>query len=103
LYNDPSDRFTINFSPEWHENITVDTKSVQDKSLKFIMLDTGETVAEVSFFSPAEWDRVKNSGWKLLGRDLDKMIGYRGELEQNTIGGENGRVKSSIERKGIDE
>ncbi|MEK3684759.1 MULTISPECIES: hypothetical protein [unclassified Paenibacillus] len=103
LYNDPSDRFTINFSPEWHENVTVDTKSVQDKSLKFIMLDTGETVAEVSFFSPAEWDRVKNSGWKLLGRDLDKMIGYRGELEQNTIGGENGRVKSSIERKGIDE
>ncbi|QUL52424.1 hypothetical protein KDC22_18380 [Paenibacillus tritici] len=103
LYNDPLDRFTINFAPEWQERVTIDTKSVQNKSLKFIMTDTGETVAEVSFFSPAEWDRVKNTGWKLLGRDLDKMIGYRGELEQNTIGGEEGRVKSSIERKGIDE
>lgn len=81
----------------------MDTKSVQNKSLKFIMTDTGETVAEVKFFSPAEWDNVKNTGWKLLGRDLDKMIGYRGELEQSTIGGEDGRIKSSIERKGIDE
>ncbi|MFD2878583.1 hypothetical protein ACFTAO_25280 [Paenibacillus rhizoplanae] len=72
LYNDPLDRFTINFAPEWQERVTVDTKSVQNKSLKFIMTDTGETVAEVSFFSPAEWDNVKNTGWKLLGRDLDK-------------------------------
>ncbi|WP_405113743.1 hypothetical protein MHH28_08005 [Paenibacillus sp. FSL K6-1217] len=103
LYNDPLDRFTINFAPEWQERVTVDTKSVQNKSLKFIMTDTGETVAEVSFFSPAEWDNVKNTGWKLLGRDLDKMIGYRGELEQSTIGGEDGRIQSSIERKGIDE
>lgn len=103
LYNDPLDRFTINFAPEWQERVTVDTKSVQNKSLKFIMTDTGETVAEVSFFTSAEWERVKNTGWKLLGRDLDKMIGYRGELEQNTISEDNGRIKSSIERKGIDE
>ncbi|MEK4006611.1 hypothetical protein [Paenibacillus sp. FSL H3-0333] len=103
LYNDPLDRFTINFAPEWQERVTVDTKSVQNKSLKFILTDTGETVAEVTFFSPAEWDNVKNTGWKLLGRDLDKMIGYRGGLEQNTIGGEDGRIQSSIERKGINE
>ncbi|ETT70263.1 hypothetical protein C173_16341 [Paenibacillus sp. FSL R7-277] len=103
LYNDPLDRFTINFAPEWQERVTVDTKSVQNKSLKFIMTDTGETVAEVTFFSPAEWDNAKNTGWKLLGRDLDKMIGYRGGLEQNTIGGGDGRIQSSIERKGINE
>ncbi|MBP2112611.1 hypothetical protein [Paenibacillus silagei] len=103
LYNDPLDRFTINFAPDWLERVTVDTKSVQNKSLKFIMTDTGETVAEVTFFSPAEWDNAKNNGWKLLGRDLDKMIGYRGGLEQNTIGGGDGRIQSSIERKGINE
>ncbi|MBW4080460.1 hypothetical protein [Paenibacillus sp. S150] len=102
-YRDPSDRFIINFSPEWYEKVTVDTKSVQDKYLRFIMSDTGETVAEVSFFSPAEWDRVKNSGWELLGSDLDKIIGYRGDLEQSTSGGDSNKITSPIERKGIDE
>lgn len=102
-YIDPADRFVINFSPEWEDKVTLDTKSVQDKSLKFIMSDTGKTVAEVSFFTPAEWDRVKNSGWDLLGRDMDKIIGYRGELEQSTTWGDGGKVKSPIERKGIDE
>lgn len=48
------------------------------------MTDTGETFAEVSFFSPSEWDKAKNEGWELLGRDSDKVIGYRGELEQST-------------------
>lgn len=102
-YYDPSDRFTIDFSPEWLEKITVDTKSVQDKSLKFIMSDTGETVAEVSFFSEEEWSRAKNSGWDLLGRDMDKIIGYRGELEQSTSWGDNNKITSPIERKGLDE
>ena len=102
-YVDPSDRFDINFSPEWQDKVTVDTKSVQDKMLKFIMSDTGETVAEVSFFTLAEWDRVKNSGWKLLARDSNQIIGYRGELEQSTIGGDGGKITSPIERKGIDE
>ncbi|AIQ18730.1 hypothetical protein H70357_20010 [Paenibacillus sp. FSL H7-0357] len=102
-YRDPSDRFRIDLLPEWHENVTVDTKSVQDKSLKFILSNTGETVAEISFFSPAEWERVKSSGWKILGFDLDKFIGYRGEVEQNTSGGDNNKITSPIERKGIDE
>ncbi|KAI7246309.1 hypothetical protein KC345_g12086, partial [Hortaea werneckii] len=95
-YIDPSDRFVINFSPEWEDKVTLDTKSVQDKSLKFIMSDTGETVAEVSFFTPVEWDRVKNAGWDLLGRDMDKIIGYRGELEQSTTWGDGGKDEESI-------
>ncbi|WP_249899073.1 hypothetical protein [Paenibacillus sp. PK3_47] len=102
-YHDPSGRFTIDFSPEWLENITVDTKSVQDKSLKFIMSDTGETVAEVSFFTEEEWSKAKNSGWDLLGRDMDKIIGYRGELEQSTSWGDNDKITAPIERKGLDE
>ncbi|ULO10037.1 hypothetical protein H1230_15450 [Paenibacillus sp. 19GGS1-52] len=102
-YRDPADRFIIKFSPEWHGNLTVDTKSVQNKSLKFIMSNTGDTVAEVSFFSPLEWDRVKGAGWELLGRDADKIIGYRGKLEQSTNGGSSNKIASPIERKGIDE
>ncbi|MNY40070.1 hypothetical protein D3C86_1747910 [compost metagenome] len=46
LYQDPSDRFTLNILPKWYEKVTVDTKSVQDKYLRFIMLDTGEGPGE---------------------------------------------------------
>ncbi|OMF95871.1 hypothetical protein [Paenibacillus sp. FSL R7-0273] len=102
-YRDPSDRFIIDFLPEWHGKITVDTKSVQDKSLKFVMSDTGETVVEVTFFTQPEWDRVKNSGWKVLSRDMDKIIGYRGELVQSTGGSDSDKITAPIERKGIDE
>ncbi len=103
LYHDPSDRFNINFSPEWHGKVTVDTKSVLDENLKFIMSDTGETVAEVSFFSPSEWGRVKNDGWDLLARDADKVIAYRGKLEQSTQKEGSNKIAPPIERKGIDE
>ncbi|WP_151736321.1 hypothetical protein [Paenibacillus tengchongensis] len=103
LYQDPADRFVINISPEWNEKVTVDTRSVLNESLKFIMADTGETVAEVSFFTEDEWSRARTDGWELLGRDLDKFIGYRGELEQSTSGGDKGKITAPIERKGIDE
>ncbi len=103
LYQDPADRFVINISPEWNEKVTVDTRSVLNDSLKFIMTDTGETVAEVSFFTESEWQRARNDGWELLGRDLDKFIGYRGELEQSTSGGDKVKMTAPIERKGIDE
>lgn len=102
-YRDPSDRFNIKFSPELHGKITVDTKSVQNESLKFIMSDTGKTIAEVSFFSPSEWERVKNAGWDLLGQDGEKVIGYRGELEQSTTKEGSNKAASPIERKGLDE
>ncbi|MBT2287902.1 hypothetical protein J7E73_01915 [Paenibacillus albidus] len=102
-YRDPADRFVIKFPAEWHGNVTVDTKSVQDKSLKFIMSDTGETVAEVAFFSPTDWERSKSEGWELLGRGADKFIGYRGKLEQSINGGSSNKITAPIERKGIDE
>ncbi len=103
-YRDPSNRFFMNFPPEWHGKVTVDTKSVQNEYLKFIMQETGETVAEISFFSPQEWERAKNSGgWELWGRDQDRIIGYRGKLEQNTAGGRTGASGAAAERKGMDE
>lgn len=100
-YRDPSDRFTLNFPPAWHGRVTVDKKSVQNQYLKFIMSDTGETVAEISFFSAEEWDLVKDDGWDLWGRDADKIIGYRGKLEQNADGIKKGTNTAPAERKGI--
>ncbi|MFC3749758.1 hypothetical protein [Paenibacillus sp. GCM10012306] len=102
-YRDPADRFYINFPPEWHGNVTVDTKSVLDKYLKFILADTGETVAEVSFFSPQEWEQLKSSNWELWARDGNTFIGYRGKLDQKTNGGSSNKITTPIERKGIDE
>ncbi|WP_025692904.1 hypothetical protein [Paenibacillus zanthoxyli] len=100
-YRDPSDRFTLNFPPAWHGKVTVDTKSVQNRYLKFIMSDTGETVAEISFFSTEEWNRVKGDGWELWGQDADTIIGYRGKLEQNADGIKKGNTTVPAERKGI--
>lgn len=100
-YRDPSDRFVINFSPDLYRKITVDTQSVLDKSLKFVNTETGETVAEVAFFSQTEWDRVKGAGWAMLGRDLDRIIGYRGALEQSTNGGEDSLVFPPGGKEGI--
>lgn len=103
-YRDPAGRFFINFPPEWHGDVTVDTKSVLDKDLKFILASTGEAVAEVKFFTPAEWEQEKNSGWELWGKDATTFIGYRGKLEQNKNGGSsNSKMTTPIERKGIDE
>ncbi|WP_410511042.1 hypothetical protein PaeBR_13055 [Paenibacillus sp. BR2-3] len=102
-YRDPSDRFFIDFPPEWYGKVTVDTKSIQEKYLEFIMSDTGETVAEVSFFSLTEWDRVKDEGWELWGRTTDKIIGYRGKLEQTITGEKIDKNAPPMERKGKDE
>jgi hypothetical protein len=101
-YRDPSDLFHIDFPQEWYGNVTVDTKSIQDKYLKFIMSDTGETVAEVSYFSLTEWDEVKDEGWELWGRDTDKVIGYRGKLD-DTMTGKKQNNAIPMERKGTDE
>ncbi|KGE17267.1 hypothetical protein [Paenibacillus wynnii] len=102
-YRDPSDRFYIDFPPEWYGKVTLDTKSIQDEYLKFMMSDSGETVAEVSFFSLNEWERVKDKGWELWGKDTDKVIGYRGKLEQTISGEKKAKNAAPMERKGIDE
>ncbi|MNB70674.1 FG-GAP repeat protein [compost metagenome] len=102
-YRDPSDRYTLDFPPSWHGKVTVDPKSVQNQYLRFILSDTGETVAEISFFSAEEWDLMKGNGWQLWGRDADRIIAYRGKLEQNANGIKKGTATAPGERKGINE
>lgn len=56
--------------------MTVDTKSIKNQYLRFVMVDTGKTVAEIKFFTLAEWDK-QHDEWKYLYRTNDKVIGYK--------------------------
>ncbi|WP_438350904.1 hypothetical protein ACP8HI_09800 [Paenibacillus sp. FA6] len=101
-YHDHKNRFMLNFfSPEWHDNITIDTVSNKDEYLRFKMLDTDKTVAEIKFFTKQEWEK-DHSSWELLVRASDKVIAYKGydiNLELN----KNKKVETDvapIERKG---
>lgn len=75
-YRDDQDRFYFNLKPEQHGNVTLDTKSVKDKYLRFKLADTDETVAEIQFFSLDSWDRVKDE-WTQIVRSSNQVIGYR--------------------------
>ncbi|MHA0855244.1 hypothetical protein [Paenibacillus sp. CMAA1364] len=101
-YHDHKNRFMLNFfSPEWHDNITIDTMSDKDSYLRFKMLDTDKTIAEIKFFTQQEWDNNHNT-WELLVRANDKVIAYKGndiDLELN----KNKKLETDvapIERKG---
>ncbi|MGF7047468.1 hypothetical protein J2T13_001973 [Paenibacillus sp. DS2015] len=76
-YQDLTNHFHLNFfPPEWHNNVTVDTKSVKDDYLRFIMLDTGKTVAEIKFFTLHQWEK-DHGDWELLTKDKSKVMGYK--------------------------
>ncbi|WP_198402156.1 hypothetical protein [Paenibacillus crassostreae] len=101
-YHDYKNRFLLNFfPPEWHGNITLDTTSNKDEYLRFKMLDTDKTIAEIKFFPQLDWEK-DHSDWELLVRTSDKVIGYKSydiNLELNN----NKKVEKDvapIERKG---
>ncbi|MCJ8012508.1 VCBS repeat-containing protein [Paenibacillus sp. KQZ6P-2] len=68
------------FPPEWHNKITVDTKSEMNKYLRFVMIDSGKTVAEIKFFSLYEWDK-QHDDWKYLKRTSEKVIAYKKSVD----------------------
>lgn len=101
-YHDHKNRFLLNFfPPEWHNIVTIDTKSNKDQYLRFVMSDTDKTVAEIQFFTKAEWEK-DHSDWQLLVRVSDKVVAYKSNnvnLELN----KNKKVETDvdpIERKG---
>lgn len=101
-YHDYKNRFLLNFfPPEWHNIVTIDTKSNKDQYLRFVMSDTDKTIAEIQFFTQAEWDKGHND-WELLVRVSDKVVAYKSNdvnLELN----KNKKVETDvdpIERKG---
>lgn len=86
-YMDMSGRFYFNFPKEWRGNVTIDTKSDKNEHLWFVKVDTNETVAEIRFFSLAEWERNK-ADWELLARDADKVIGFLSHTDLKVNKGE---------------
>ncbi|WP_334077228.1 hypothetical protein [Paenibacillus sanfengchensis] len=74
-YMDLAGRFYFNFPKDWWGNVTIDPKSNQNEHLWFTRIDTGEVVAEISFFTLSEWENHKED-WELLARDNDKVIGF---------------------------
>ncbi|WP_379247900.1 hypothetical protein [Paenibacillus sp. GCM10028914] len=96
-YQDEDNGFFLTFPAEWHNNLTIDPNSDKNRYLKFTMTDSGETVAEVKFFSLREWESAK-SDWKVLVRKKDQVIGYKGELSKN--GKKHNKDVAPIERKG---
>lgn len=101
-YHDYKNRFFLNFfPPEWHNIVTIDTKSNKDQYLRFMMSDTDKTVAELKFFTRSDWDK-DHGEWQLLVRVSDKVIAYK-SYDVNLELNKNKKVETDvapIERKG---
>ncbi|MFD0619009.1 hypothetical protein ACFQZR_16210 [Paenibacillus sp. GCM10027629] len=79
-YRDLQDRFYFNFPPEWHHKVTISRRSKLEEYLNFINIDTGETMAEIRFFSLSAWEK-NHTGWKMLARTEEHIIGLRSSYD----------------------
>lgn len=86
-YMDLEGRFYFNLPKEWWGKVTIDIKSIKDELINFIDIDTNATLAEIRFFSLAEWEQVKED-WELLARDNDKVIGFLSHTDLRVNKGE---------------
>jgi len=84
-YRDDQGRFVLKFAPEWNDKITLDTKSNKDQDLRFILKDTGEKVAEVRFFTSAQWNNQTNKDWELITTSNDQYIALWQNTKNNLI------------------
>ncbi|WP_327204865.1 hypothetical protein [Paenibacillus sp. DMB20] len=98
-YEDMDNRFFLNFPEEWHNKVTIHPSSNKSRYLNFIMIDSGKTVAEVKFFSLSEWEKAKQQ-WKVLVRNKDQVIGYKGDLKLSKNEKKSNNDVAPIERKG---
>lgn len=100
-YRDLQDRFYFNFPPEWHHKVTISRDSELEKYLNFINIETGETMAEIRFFSLSAWER-NHEDYKLLARTEEHVIGLRSKVDLNAGKGkvEIPPVDSMNEKKG---
>ncbi|MBU5352126.1 hypothetical protein ACN9MH_16900 [Paenibacillus silvae] len=76
-FRDDADLFHLNLKPEWYGKITIDTKSEKEKYIRFKMIKTDETVAEVKYFTFSQWDLEKGKSWKEITRTKDRVIASR--------------------------
>lgn len=86
-YMDLAGRFYFNLPKEWWGKVTIDIKSIKDEHIKFVDIDTNATLAEIRFFSLAEWEQVQED-WELFARDNDKVIGFLSHTDLKVNKGE---------------
>ncbi|MNJ45219.1 hypothetical protein D3C77_403060 [compost metagenome] len=86
-YMDLAGRFYFNLPKEWWGKVTIDIKSIKDEHIKFVEIDTNTTLAEIRFFSLAEWEQVRED-WELFARDNDKVIGFLSHTDLKVNKGE---------------
>ncbi|MGG3281472.1 hypothetical protein [Paenibacillus solani] len=75
-YYDLKNRFYLDFPPEMYNKITITPESNKNSYLNFVMTDTGESVAEIKFFSSAQWVKAE-SDWEVLVKEKSRVIAYR--------------------------
>lgn len=75
-YYDLKNRFYLDFPPDMYNKITVTPESNKNSYLNFVMSDTGESVAEIKFFSSAQWLKAE-SDWETLVKEKNRVIAYR--------------------------
>ena len=61
-YYDMNNRFYLDFPPDMYNKITITPESNKNAYLNFVMTDTGESVAEIKFFSTAQWGKPNPIG-----------------------------------------
>ncbi|WP_240480062.1 hypothetical protein [Paenibacillus fonticola] len=86
-YMDLAGRFYFNLPKEWWGKVTIDIKSIKDEHIKFVDIDTNATLAEIRFFSLAQWEQVQEN-WELFARDNDKVIGFLSHTDLKVNKGE---------------
>ncbi|WFR60704.1 hypothetical protein P9222_19285 [Paenibacillus amylolyticus] len=97
-FRDDADLFHLNLKPEWYGKITIDTKSEKEKYIRFKMIDTDETVAEIQYFTLSKWEQEKGKSWKEITRTKDRVIASR--VAQSEAGKDALSNISQLNRKG---
>lgn len=101
-YYDMNNHFYLDFPPDMYNKITITPESNKNAYLNFVMTDTGESVAEIKFFSTAQWEKAE-SDWEILVKEKNRVIAYRshGDLKLSKKDKKpNSNNVAPIERKG---
>ncbi|GAE05395.1 hypothetical protein [Paenibacillus sp. JCM 10914] len=75
-YYDMTNRFFLDFPPDMFNKITITPESNKNSYLNFVLTETGESVAEIKFFTLAQWAEAE-AGWEVLVKEKSRIIAYR--------------------------
>ncbi|HAF97315.1 MULTISPECIES: hypothetical protein [Paenibacillus] len=100
-YYDINNHFYLDFPADLYNQITITPESNKDSYLNFVMIDSGESVAEIKFFTMAQWAEAE-SDWEILVKEKSRVIAYRshGDLKLSKKENKPSNNVAPIERKG---